>query len=989
MGSSKKSKEARGNEKNHNLDSLKMMRHVIAMTGVSASLAICLQMAPSQAELALADELANGAASEYQQVDAAGVPDAKLPPEILSSAESAPQFSENSDSKASEAKGNALQDKNEPGAANTQAPTDGKSLANDAAGAELENPSGGETGELPNYEKVEDGAYSIISSLGKALDVDGASTANCGNVQTWDENYSAAQRFYIRAEGQADSGEWYYGIRNVNSGKMLDCEWGGTSSGTNVQQYESNGTGAQKWFLRPTLDLAGNKTWQIVNVASGLVLDVKWGDVANGTNVHLYEANGTAAQQWLLKKCVAEIQDGAYVITSGLGDAYVIDIDGGSGQDCATAQIYQGNDTLAQAFAFNYDERTGYYTITNYGSGKVLDLANASADNGTRIQQYGANGTMAQYWQLIKHGDGSFSFLSAVGGGALDVRWAEAANGTRLQNWTYNNSLAQRFFLAKTNPTCNPNVVRMVDGDNTRLVADVKNGDTDEGGVVQLYEWNGTFAQKMAFESDGEGGYYIRLVGSGLYLSADESGKITQQEKSSAFQQRWYLNATDHGHFSLSCVDGRGYLGLAGATRAQTLLGISQALGLASSWNFLSEALIQTGLYTIASASNSNYVLDVSGADFSYGANIQLYESNGTNAQKFYIQDLGDGTYAISNLWSALSLDVANGDASAGANVQQYGWNATKAQLWKVCLSAGGFLFKSALGEFGLSSSGAWNGSNIQLADYNEADVKQLFRITATSAANESMYNRLSVLDYIGGNGMTVFKSIKGLSSSTQAWIWDALNQYWADGEDVGFVMMDLNSGAGVAYNMDKEFYSASTIKGPYVTAVCKWAPWALGSYGGYMYDAINTSSNSAYGYVRNQVGDWAMSNMVNWTHAWSVETGSHYTWYNAHDLAKMWVGMYDFFMSGDEGASWCRDVYSSNNWITSRDALDYKCTIYAKSGWITAGYPICHNEGCIVMDGDHPYVMAIMSSANADYETWKMANLQRALDCAHRELLV
>lgn len=65
-----------------------------------------------------------------------------------------------------------------------------------------------------------------------------------------------------------------------------------------------------------------------------------------------------------------------------------------------------------------------------------------------------------------------------------------------------------------------------------------------------------------------------------------------------------------------------------------------------------------------------------------FAANVQAWESNGTNAQKFFIQQIGDNLYSITNAWSALALDVAGGSAQAGTNVQQYGWNDTNAQKW-------------------------------------------------------------------------------------------------------------------------------------------------------------------------------------------------------------------------------------------------------------------------------------------------------------------
>lgn len=42
--------------------------------------------------------------------------------------------------------------------------------------------------------------------------------------------------------------------------------------------------------------------------------------------------------------------------------------------------------------------------------------------------------------------------------------------------------------------------------------------------------------------------------------------------------------------------------------------------------------------YTIASAINSKFVLDVAGAANRNGANVQVYQSNGSPAQKFFFR---------------------------------------------------------------------------------------------------------------------------------------------------------------------------------------------------------------------------------------------------------------------------------------------------------------------------------------------------------------
>lgn len=839
----------------------------------------------------------------------------------------------------------------------------------------------------PIPEKVEDGAYSIISAFGKTLEVGGASVDNGGNIQTWNDNNSAAQRFHIKAEGQVESGEWYYSIANVNSGKVLDCVAGGTTSGTNVQQYVSNGTGAQQWFLRLVSNPSGESYYQIVNVKSGLVLDVLGANPQAGANVQIYSSNGTAAQQWLLKKWDRVIADGAYTIASALDPAYVVDIAGASGNDCVAAQIYKSNGTLAQMFAINYDEYSGYYTLTNYGSGKTIDVSGGSTNAGALIQQYGANGTRAQLWSIVKNPDGSVSFISAINGHALDVMWAAAQNCTRLQQRDWNKSAAQQFFLREAAPVFDGGLVEIRNGANSYMVMDIPGASKDAGTGVQLYEQNRTFAQKYMVESNNDGSYRIRNVASGLYLSVDQHGSVSQQGKDPSFIQQWTIAATKTGHFALSPIGCGGFLGVVKASSGAGL-SLSEDCRLMSTWNFVKAALLESGLYTIASAVDDRFVLDVSGASLSYCGNVQAWESNGTNAQKFMVQCIGANLYSITNAWSALALDVAGGAANPGTNVQQYGWNDANAQKWIAKWDEhGGIVFKSAVGDYSLSTSGNYSRSNVHLEQFDITNASQRFSLSPASFSFANFADRISVLDNIDGWGLNVFKSLKGVSG--QAWndLWGAIGNYTNSGTSVGFLMLDLKTGAGVSYNADDRFYSASTIKGPYVAALNMHTPWVLDSWSGTMHETILNSSNETYASLRSAFGANPMYRLAQDTHAWDFDWDAWYTYYSPRMLAKLWTGMADYFMSERQNAWWCRDVYGSNNWITSRPTLSWKgCTIYAKSGWLYGG-PTVHNEGCIVMDGDNPYLMVVMSNEIAD-NSWKMSNLMSVLDRAHSEII-
>ena len=99
-------------------------------------------------------------------------------------------------------------------------------------------------------------------------------------------------------------------------------------------------------------------------------------------------------------------------------------------------------------FSFAYDPNTGYYTITNLNSGKVLDAANGRAENGANVQQYNSNGTLAQRWIIEKQSDGSYVIKSAVDQNyVLDITSARIANGSNIQLYRTNDTEAQKFNL--------------------------------------------------------------------------------------------------------------------------------------------------------------------------------------------------------------------------------------------------------------------------------------------------------------------------------------------------------------------------------------------------------------------------------------------------------------------------------------------------------------------------------------------------------------
>lgn len=128
------------------------------------------------------------------------------------------------------------------------------------------------------------------------------------------------------------------------------------------------------------------------------------------------------------------------------------------------------------------------------------------------------------------------------------------------------------------------------------------------------------------------------------------------------------------------------------------------------------DAKVAAGIYKICSAINNNFVVDVTGASYKDGANIQLYANNGSAAQAFYIYPLGNESYLIGNVNSGKMIDVPGGNTASGTNAQQYVANGTKAQkYWIQSTADGNCVIYSQVSGMALDVAGAAasNGTNI------------------------------------------------------------------------------------------------------------------------------------------------------------------------------------------------------------------------------------------------------------------------------------
>ena len=102
-------------------------------------------------------------------------------------------------------------------------------------------------------------------------------------------------------------------------------------------------------------------------------------------------------------------------------------------------------------------------------------------------------------------------------------------------------------------------------------------------------------------------------------------------------------------------------------------------------------ANIEDGTYVIKSALDENYVFDIQASSMSNGGNLELWNNNHTNNQKFIIKSLGKGIYGISPVHSGKYLDVQGSSKSNGANVDQWNFHGGQNQQWIIKNAGNGY----------------------------------------------------------------------------------------------------------------------------------------------------------------------------------------------------------------------------------------------------------------------------------------------------------
>ncbi len=136
-----------------------------------------------------------------------------------------------------------------------------------------------------------------------------------------------------------------------------------------------------------------------------------------------------------------------YYIATALNYNYVVEVANGSGADGTKIQINEKSDSDAQLFEL-IAAGDGYYFIINKATGKALDVPYNSSTPQTNLQLFQRNGTDAQKWHIYgaykSKTDVSFKSKSGL---FMDVSNGTVSKGNTIWGYSGNNTLAQAFRL--------------------------------------------------------------------------------------------------------------------------------------------------------------------------------------------------------------------------------------------------------------------------------------------------------------------------------------------------------------------------------------------------------------------------------------------------------------------------------------------------------------------------------------------------------------
>ncbi|HEX8311281.1 MAG TPA: protein kinase [Chthoniobacteraceae bacterium] len=146
----------------------------------------------------------------------------------------------------------------------------------------------------------------------------------------------------------------------------------------------------------PSAEIADG-VYQVINRLTGKALAVADAATKPGANVHQQEYRGTPNQHWQLKRA------GEFIEVTAMHSQGALDVEMSSNVDGGNIHQWTKNGTPAQKWILQAADG-GFFKIVNAGSGKLVAVLGASAEEGADVIQWSDTGAQDQQWKLVPAG---------------------------------------------------------------------------------------------------------------------------------------------------------------------------------------------------------------------------------------------------------------------------------------------------------------------------------------------------------------------------------------------------------------------------------------------------------------------------------------------------------------------------------------------------------------------------------------------------------
>lgn len=240
------------------------------------------------------------------------------------------------------------------------------------------------------------------------------------------------------------------------------------------------------------------------------------------------------------------------------------------------------------------------------------------------------------------------------------------------------------------------------------------------------------------------------------------------------------------------------------------------------------------------------------------------------------------------------------------------------------------------------------------------------------------------------------------LSEEQQESLAAATQNIEGGGYTVGFTLINLNTGKGIAYNLDSRVYGASSFKGPYAAFLCQHLGGNDASYPSdseaagsgvsssiysLMQPMILYSDNSAFSSLRNT---YDSAGFAEWLNSCGVDSeimhDTHFPRYSARESALLWLRTYQYLKTNTPTAQNLASLYEQTNVSFIRSGVSGDGEVEAvlnKAGWCSGSERftgLC-DAGLIKCTDGTTYLMSTMTnSPDGGLYTVRLANLASTL---------